>query len=170
MSEPFLGEIRVFAGNFAPVGWALCNGALVSIAENDALFSLIGTTYGGDGVSTFGLPDLRGSSPLHQGQGPGLTSHVIGERGGVEHVTLTTAQMPSHSHQPVYAATATGSAPASARWAAQSSAAYSDAVPNAQLAGDALLPAGGGQPHENMPPFLAVTYIIATYGIYPSQG
>lgn len=170
MSLPFLGEIRVFAGNFAPEGWALCDGAVVSIAQNDALFNLIGTTYGGDGVSTFGLPDLRGRSPLHQGQGLGLGYHGIGEQGGVEEVTLTTTQMPSHTHQAVYAATATATSPAAARWAAQASSAYSDAAPGAQLAGDALAPAGASQPHENMPPFVAVTYIIATSGIYPSQG
>lgn len=169
MSEPFVGEIRVFAGSFAPVGWALCNGALVSIAENDLLFSLIGTTYGGDGVSTFGLPDLRGRSPLHQGQGPGLGNHTIGETGGVEQVTLSVAQMAGHSHQATYAAAATSADPTGNRWAAQAAAAFSDAVPDAQLAGDALSPAGGNQPHENMPPYLAVTYIIALYGIYPTR-
>lgn len=171
MSEPFLGEIRVFAGNFAPSGWAFCDGSLLPISENDALYALIGTTYGGDGVSTFRLPDVRGRSPLHQGKGPRVTSnHVIGEQGGVEEVTLTALQMPAHSHQPTYAATATSTSPAAARWAAQGSSAYSDAAPAAQLAADALMPAGGGQSHENMLPFLAVSYIIALTGIFPSQG
>lgn len=170
MSEPFLGEVRVFAGSFAPSGWAFCDGSLVSIAENDALYALIGTTYGGDGVTTFGLPDLRGRSPLHQGQGPGMSNHVIGEHGGLEHVVLTTAELPSHNHQPLYTATATSTSPEQSHWAAQASSAFSDATANAQLAGDALLPAGGNQPHENMPPFLALAYIIALYGIFPSQG
>lgn len=168
MSEYYVGEIRPFAGNYAPVGWALCDGRLLSIAQYSTLYTLIGTTYGGDGQSTFALPDLRGRSAVHAGTVRDGT-YVLGQRGGVEHVTLTPSQLPVHSHAPISAGTATTSSPAQSRWAAQASFAYTDAAPNAQLAPDALSPAGGGQPHDNMPPFVAVTYIIATEGLFPPR-
>ncbi|WP_223585483.1 phage tail protein [Microbacterium sp. OVT16B] len=169
MSEYYIGEIRLFAGNFAPAGWAFCNGQLVSIAENETLYALIGTTYGGDGQTTFRLPDLQGRSAVHMGPRGGVGTYVIGQTGGAETVTLTSQQLPSHTHSAVYSATAGGTSPTQARWAAQSSNAYSDAASNATLAGNAISPAGGNLPHENMPPFVAVSYIIALYGIFPSQ-
>lgn len=168
MSEPFVGEIRIFAGDFAPSGWAFCDGSVQQIAGNEPLYTLIGTTYGGDGVSTFALPDLRGRSPLHAGTVPTGQSYVPGQSGGVEQVTLHPGQMPVHTHTATTAAGATSS-PEGARWAAQGASAYSDATPNAQLAADAVQPTGGSQPHENMPPFLAVSYIIALFGIFPSR-
>lgn len=169
MSEYYVGEIRLFAGNFAPAGWAFCNGQLVSIAENETLYALIGTTYGGDGQTTFALPDLQGRSAVHAGNRPGVGTYVIGQRAGVETVTLTQQQLPSHSHTASYSAAAGGTSPAQSRWAAQASNAYSDAAANATLAGDALAPSGGSQPHENMPPFVAISYIISLYGIFPTQ-
>ena len=173
MSNPYIGEIRLFAGSFAPDGWALCQGQLVAIAENDALFSLIGTTYGGDGEQTFGLPDLRGRVPIHQGSGPGLSQRFIGERAGAETVTLSAAQLPAHSHALVAtAAPASATAgPAAGVLATASVKLYGTGTPSTALANAAIAPASGGnQPHENMAPFLAVNYIIALYGIYPQQG
>lgn len=170
MSQPFIGEIRIFAGNFPPAGWAFCNGATLSIAENEALYALIGITYGGDGMTTFKLPDLQGRSPVHMGAQPGGSIHTIGQSGGVEQVTLTTAQLPSHTHQATSAAHATGTSPSGTRWAAQATNGYSDGSTASNLAADALRPAGGSQPHENMPPYLAVSYIISLYGIFPAQG
>ena len=169
MSTPFLAEIKMFAGNFAPLGWALCDGSLLSIAEYDALYALMGTTYGGDGITTFGLPDLRGRTPIHQGRGIGLSDRTLGEKGGTEAVTLLSTQMPSHRHDALHAATATSSSPSGTRWAAEASAGYSDAAPNAVLATGALAPAGGGQPHENMPPFVTVNFIIFLFGIFPTS-
>ena len=172
MSNPYVGEIRLFGGSFAPAGWALCQGQLVSIAENEVLFTLIGTTYGGDGQETFGLPDLRGRVPLHQGNGPGLSPRVIGERAGAETVTLSTQQLPAHSHTLV-ATTATASAtagPAAGVLATASVKLYGTGAPGTTLANAAIAPASGGnQPHENMAPFLAIHYIISLYGIFPSQ-
>src|SRR3954463_4050754 len=126
MSQPYVGVIRIFAGNFAPVNWAFCNGQLLAISENDALFALIGTTYGGDGQSTFGLPDLRSRVPIHQGQGPGLSNYVIGQNGGVETVTLTVQQIPVHTHVPVCRAAGSDSPnPANAVWGAADATQYS---------------------------------------------
>lgn len=170
MSVPYFGEIRIFGGNFAPQGWVLCDGSLLPISENEALYTLIGTTYGGDGVTTFGVPDLRGRAPIGQGQGPGLSNRVIGQSGGVEQVTLTVPQMPAHTHIPVAATTASQTTPEGGVWAAQSAAAYSDAAPDTPLAAAALLSAGGNLPHENMPPYVTVNYIIAVGGIFPTQG
>lgn len=172
MSNPYIGEIRLFAGNFAPLGWAFCQGQLVSIAENDALFSLIGTIYGGDGQQSFGLPDLRGRVPVHQGNGSGLSPRVIGERAGTETVTLTTAQLPTHSHSLV-ATSASASAtagPAGGVLASASVKVYGSGAPTTPMATAAIAPtSGGGQPHENMAPFLALNYIISLFGIYPTQ-
>lgn len=164
MSESYLGEIRMFAGNFAPQGWALCNGQLLSIAEFDTLFSLIGTTYGGDGQTTFAVPDLRGRAPLHMS-----TTYPIGARGGTETVTLTTNQMPVHAHIPTATTnTAEFTTPANNIWAQGSYASYAATnAPDAPMSPNAVVAAGGSQPHENMMPSLAVSYIISLYGYYP---
>ncbi len=173
MGTPYIGEIRMFAGNFAPAGWELCEGQLLSISENEALFTLIGTTYGGDGQSTFALPDLRGRLPVHQGSGPGVSNRVIGETGGTETVTLTTSQIPAHSHVP-QAVTTTGQAdPTNRIWAASPNSAPVYAVgpvsPDAPMSNGLVGTVGGSQPHENMQPYLCVSFIISLYGIYPSQ-
>lgn len=172
MSTPYIGEIRLFAGSFAPLGWALCQGQLLAIAENETLFNLIGTTYGGDGEQSFGLPDLRGRVPIHQGAGPGRSPRFIGELGGTEAVTLSDAQLPAHSHT-VFATTAPASAtagPAGGVLATASVPLYGSTVSGTTLAPAAITPASGGnQPHENMAPFLALNYIISLYGIFPQQ-
>lgn len=163
----FLGEIRLFAGNFAPMGWAFCDGSLLSISQNTALFSLIGTTYGGDGISTFGLPDLRSRVPIHAGPG-----YPLGQSGGVEAVTLTTAQLPAHTHLPrVSSAAGTQTSPAGNVWASGSGFPYAapSVAPNVTLDPAAVQPSGGGQPHDNMVPFLAINFIIAMNGIFPSS-
>lgn len=169
MSNPFIGEIRMFGGTFAPAGWAFCSGQLMAISQNDALFTLIGTTYGGDGQETFGLPDLQGRIPMHQGPG-----FVIGEKAGSETVTLTTQQIPSHSHPPTCQTAVGSQAPTNGVWAtttAASSTIYSNAAPTAGLNfnASAVAPAGGSQPHENMMPYLVVSFIISLFGIFPSQ-
>lgn len=167
MGSPYIGEIRMVGFNFAPQGWMLCQGQSLSIAEYDTLFSLIGTTYGGDGQNTFNLPDLASRVPIHMGQGAGLSSRIIGASGGVESVTLSTQQIAAHSHTP--AAKVAGSAPTPANnvWGGWSSAQYSDQVPNAQM-GNAVQLAGGNQPHDNMLPFLVINFIISLFGIYPT--
>lgn len=171
MANPYVGEIRLFAGNFAPNGWALCQGQLMAIAENIVLFQLIGTTYGGDGQNTFALPDLSGRVPVHQGQGPGLSPRVIGEKGGTETVTLTAAQMPAHSHTLVASSAAAQAAagPSGSVLAATSVNLYDTNPPTTAMAGAAIGPAGGSQPHENRAPFVAMNYIISLFGIFPSQ-
>ena len=166
MSNNYLGEIRMFGGNFAPVGWALCQGQLLAISENEALFNLIGTTYGGDGQSTFALPDLRGRLPVEVG-----TGFALAQSGGAETVTLTSSQMPTHSHFP-HASTNPGDAgsPNGAVWATTSGpAAYATTGALAQMDAAAVGAAGGSQPHDNMPPFLCVNFIIALEGLFPSQ-
>lgn len=177
MDTPILGSITLFAGNFAPRGWALCNGQILSIAQNSALFSLLGTTYGGNGTSTFALPDLRGRAPIHWGQGPGLTNRVIGEASGSENVTLLSTQMPQHTHL-VAASTATATQPApTGNLLAVSTDAGVGGTPsnfieptaNTTMAPNMIQPAGGNQPHNNMQPYLAITYIIALEGIFPSR-
>ena len=168
--DSFLGEIRMFGGNFAPVGWALCNGQLLPIAENDALYALIGTTYGGDGQSTFGLPDLRGRVPLHQGTNQGNT-YPMGQSGGQESIILTSQTTPSHTHQLSAAQTGTVDSPANAFLAPNPVATV------LQFGGDEpvpyppnlVTPQGGSQPHENLQPFLCVNFIISLEGIFPSQ-
>ena len=165
MSTPYLGEIRLFAGNFAPVGWALCQGQLLAISENDALFTLLGTTYGGDGQSTFALPNLSSRIPVHQGSG-----YVLGQAAGSETVTLVSAHLPSHGHQVNAVAGQGGTAsPSNAVWAAGSIAAYSDTSPTATMNPAAIAPSGGNQPHDDMLPYLVINFIIALEGIYPSQ-
>lgn len=170
---PYIGEIRMFAGSFAPVGWAFCDGQVVPISENDALFTVLGTTYGGDGQETFALPDLRGRSPLHTGTSARWgTRYEPGERGGVESVTLSTQQIPRHAHRPQAAvAAATGTSPAGAVWAASTTAAFvpSTGPQSTALAADAVGAAGGSQPHENRHPVLAVSFIISLYGDFPQE-
>jgi len=170
MSDPYIGEIRMFAGNFAPLGWEMCNGQLLSIADNDTLFVLLGTTYGGDGVNTFALPDLRGRAAVHQGQLPGGGSYTLGQQGGAASVTLQTAHLPSHTHPAIASTSAATTASISgAIVAAWPDSPYSDAAPVAQLAPAAVAAAGGSQPHDNMPPYLVVNHIISLYGVFPSR-
>ncbi len=173
MSEPFIAEIRIFAGNFAPRGWAFCNGQLLPIAQNTALFSLIGATYGGDGRTTTALPDLQGRAPMHPGRGPGLTSRRLGEKGGVETITLSEAQMPQHAHSLQGTnAPASSNAPGATSALARSgggTAFKQGATADATLDTGALLPTGGSQPHNNMAPYLAMNFIIALVGLYPSR-
>jgi microcystin-dependent protein len=170
MSSPYVGEIRMFGGNFAPAGWMFCEGQLLPITDYETLFNLIGTTYGGDGQSTFALPDLRGRVPIHMGSN-GVTNYTLAQNGGVEQVTLTLTQVPSHSHVPVgSSATAGASSPAGATWAAESTEKpYSALAPSSQMAAGSLGSGGGSQPHDNMLPFLAVSFIISLFGIFPSQ-
>ncbi len=176
MSEPFLAEIKIFAGNFAPRGWAFCDGQLLPIAQNTALFSLIGTTYGGDGRTTTALPNLKGRAPMHPGRGPGLTARRLGEKGGVETATLTEAQIPNHTHTlrgntnpaTVFAADATMALARSVGGNAYNSEAAATA-PRVAMANGSLEPTGGGQAHNNMQPFLTLNFIIALVGLYPSR-
>jgi microcystin-dependent protein len=171
MSDPYVGEIRMFAGNFAPLGWAFCDGSLLPIAENDVLFTLIGTTYGGDGQQTFGLPDLRGRIPIHMGQGT-VSSFVIGQNGGSESVTLTTNSLPVHPHSfNGTTSTASATSPANAVVASPTTIdLYRPATaPNTNLNASALSQTGGSQPHDNTQPFLCVSFIISLFGIFPSQ-
>lgn len=171
MSEPFIGEIRMFGGNFAPRGWELCNGQLLSIAANTALFSILGTTYGGDGRTTFGLPNLQGRVPMHWGNGPGLSMRVPGETGGAETVTLVATQIPAHSHALVAGTgTPTTADPAGAVLPTGSSRIYAPAGGAAAMAAASIGNTGGSQPHTNMQPYQTVTFIIALEGIYPSRG
>jgi len=166
MGEPFVGEIRMFGGNFPPSGWAFCSGQLMPISENDTLFNLIGTTYGGDGQETFGLPDLQGRIPIHQGSG-----FVIGQKAGEESVTLTTNQIPGHSHVPTCQSTnAPASPPANGVWATTpSQLIYSSNAPATPMNAGISTIAGGSQPHDNMMPYLVVSFIISLFGVFPSQ-
>jgi microcystin-dependent protein len=170
MAQPYVGEIRMFAGNFAPAGWMFCAGQLLPISENETLFQLIGTTYGGDGQSTFALPDLRSRVPIHQGTGPGGSTHIIGEMGGVETVTLTTQQIPAHSHPLlVSTAVATNSNPAgSVPGESPSVTLYLEEAPSVIMNASAIAPTGGSQPHTNVQPFQCVNFIISQFGIFPS--
>lgn len=164
MSQPYIGEIRLFGGTFNPAGWAKCNGQLVPISENDALFILLGTTYGGDGENTFALPDMQSRLPLHVGNG-----FTLGQTGGVESVTLTTNQMPSHTH-PVMCNTNGNSNtadPANSIWNGSDVTQYSNAGVTGQMFSPNLDIAGGNQPHENLQPYLCVTFIISLFGIFP---
>lgn len=166
MSSPFIGEIRMFGGNFAPAGWAFCDGSLQQIAQNDALFSLIGTTYGGDGQTTFALPDLRSRVPVHVGPG-----FVLAQTGGAETVTLTTSQIPAHSHVPqCNAGNGNAQGPGGGVWAQPSTGTiYSDVAPSLGMDPAAIQSAGGSQPHDNMVPFLVVNFILSLFGVFPSQ-
>ena len=172
MSQPFIAEIRIFAGNFAPRGWAFCNGQLLPIVQNTALFSLIGTIYGGDGRTTTALPNLRARAPMHPGSGPGLTTRRLGENGGAQTVTLTESQMPAHSHA-FRAADETGEdRPAVDRALARSTGGnlyQTNAANLVSLHPDALAADGGGQAHNNEQPSLTLNFIIALVGIFPSR-
>ena len=171
MSEPFVGEIRMFAGNFAPRGWAFCDGQLLAVSQNDALFSLLGTIYGGDGRTTFGLPDLRGRVPIHAGSGPGLSPRRLGAKAGTENVTLTVNQLPSHSHTPsVSTAAGTENNPQGKFLGASPTVRVfrpenQDQVMNT----NATTHIGGSRSHTNLQPFLCINFIIALFGIYPSR-
>jgi microcystin-dependent protein len=181
MSEPFIAEIKIFAGDFAPRGWAFCDGQLLPIAENTALFSLIGTTYGGDGRNTTALPNLKGRAPMHPGRGPGLTARKLGDRVGSPTVTLTEAQIPSHTHEPWNNGGAVPTSPDPAnRWPSRHVDAANSSTPVEQVYKEnptldatfnpaQLATAGGGRAHTNMQPYLALNYIIALAGLYPSR-
>jgi microcystin-dependent protein len=172
MSQPYTGEIFLFAGTFAPQSFAMCDGQLVPISQNEALFFLIGTTYGGDGESNFALPDLRGRVPVHQGTGADGRTYVIGQTGGVENVTLLTQQMPSHSHAANAGLIGNQVSPGSAFWSTDplgNTAAYSTQLASTAMAADAIDPIGGNQPHPNRQPYLGLNYVIALYGIFPTQ-
>lgn len=169
--DPFVAEIRIFPFNFAPKGWAWCDGQLLPISQNTALFSLLGTTYGGDGKSNFALPDMQGNAPMHPGQGPGLSLHDLGETGGSETVTLLESEIPAHSH--AYRASA---ADATTRIAAGQQPAttlglslYGPSPANVSLSPIAIAPAGGDQPHNNMQPYLTFYFNIALQGVYPPR-
>ena len=172
-TQPYVGEIAIFCGNFAPAGWAFCDGNCLPISEFDTLFQLIGTTYGGDGEFSFCLPDLRGRAPLHPGGSPGLSNYILAETGGVEEVTLTTQQIPTHNHQlsvstaPGTTAAPQGGVPAdggngSAQYTPETASLLKQPAKN-------MGTVGGSQPHENMQPYLVVNYIISLYGVFPSQ-
>jgi microcystin-dependent protein len=170
MSEPFVGEIRMFAGNFAPRGWAFCDGQLLAVSQNDALFSLFGTTYGGDGRTTFGLPDMRGRVPIHAGAGPGLTNRRLGAKGGSEKVTLTVNQMPSHTHQlKASTQTADDAAPGGKVTAQSDTRLYINDTPVVAMNGASITNVGGSGSHDNMIPFLCIHFIVALFGVYPSR-
>lgn len=173
MPQPYIGEIRLFAGNFAPVGWAFCDGQTLPISENETLFQLIGTTYGGDGEETFNLPDLRGRAPKHMGTAPGASNnYVIGEFGGAEEITLSVQQIPNHRHA-LLAATGSGTTAdpnGNILASSPSSATYVDGVtPGDALAATSLTGRGGSLPHDNRMPYLVVNHIISLFGVFPSQ-
>ncbi len=173
-SGPFVAELRPFPFNFAPRGWAQCDGQLLPISQNTALFSLLGTTYGGNGQTTFALPDLRGRLPLHQGQGPGLSLRSRGENGGAETVTLQTGEIASHQHAVAATGTFTtknpgGDVPAPAPAPATDPKMYGD-TPNTPMHASTIQPAGGGVPHDNLAPYLGLNWCIALQGIFPPRG
>lgn len=170
MATQFIGAIRMFGGNFAPRGHASCNGQLLAISQNDALFALIGTIYGGDGVSTFALPNMQSRVPVHQGNLSGGGSYSIGQMSGTEEITLVQSQMPIHAHQALgNASDGSQTSPANNFWGLSTSNVYSTNIPAATLNPGAIGNAGGNQPHENMLPFLCINFIIALEGIFPSQ-
>jgi microcystin-dependent protein len=171
MAEAFVAEIRIFGFNFAPRGWAFCDGQILPISQNTALFSLLGVNYGGNGQSTFGLPDLRERFALHQGQGPGLSQRFVGESGGQASVSLLASEMPAHGHALQTALSPTTAAPAGAALAptANGTAVYRSGTANAQMAAASVTAAGSGQPHENRQPLLGLNFCIALQGIFPPR-
>jgi microcystin-dependent protein len=175
MGQPYIGEIRMFAGSFAPAGWATCSGQLMPISENDALFTLIGTTYGGDGQETFGLPDLQGRLPNHMGQGPNIgNNYQIGEKGGTESVTLTTNQIPAHNHTVSGTDTSQTNSPENAIFATVTSTqagvlGYAAPPPSTALVATTIQGSGGSAPHNNIQPTLCILYIISLFGVFPTQ-
>jgi microcystin-dependent protein len=166
MAQPYVGEIRMFAGNFAPAGWMFCEGQLLPISENETLFQLLGTTYGGNGQSTFALPDLRGRIPIHQGGG-----FILAENGGVEQVTLTVSQIPSHTHAAIVSNSVSAETNPTNNMPSQSTQAtlYFEDSPNVNMAANMIGPVGGSQPHTNMQPYLCVDFIISLFGLFPTQ-
>lgn len=172
MSEPFLGEIRIYPYNFAPRNWAFCQGQLLAISQNTALFSLLGTTYGGNGITTFGLPDLQGRVPVHVGQGPGLSPYDLGQEGGSETVTLTSSQLAPHPH-PANCLTANGNQyqPDNGVWSADAglNPQYGTTKAAGTMAPNIIGPSGNGQPHNNIQPYQTLNYCIALQGIYPQR-
>jgi microcystin-dependent protein len=173
MADPFVAEIRIFGFNFPPTGWAFCNGQLMPISQNTALFSLLGTTYGGDGKSTFALPDLQGSAPMHPGQGPGLSLHDLGETGGSETVTLLESEMPAHTHSMrcnTQDPADVGLVNPDAAFAQATGGTPYQTSSNTQLAPQALAPAGGSLPHNNLMPYLTLNFCIALQGVFPPRG
>jgi microcystin-dependent protein len=171
MATPYVSEIKMFGGNFAPVGWMFCSGQTLPISENETLFNLIGTTYGGDGQQTFNLPNLQSRVPIHQGTGPGIgINHQLGEMGGTESVTLTTNQIPIHSHAPSANSVGGSDSPSGNIWGASTTGKpYSSLNPVTAMNNTMVAPAGGNQPHDNMIPFLCVSYIISLFGVFPNQ-
>jgi len=164
MSEPYVGEIRMFAGNFAPAGWMFCNGQLLPISEYETLFNLIGTTYGGDGQSTFGLPDLRGRLPVHMGSG-----FVLSQNGGAETVTLTTSTIPTHTHTVLATTNPNTVSLPGGNFLASGPDIYDQNVAGTSTMAAAIGPVGGSQPHDNFQPYLCVSFIISLFGVFPSQ-
>jgi microcystin-dependent protein len=172
MADPFVAEMRIFPFNFPPTGWAFCNGQLLPLSQNTALFSLLGTTYGGDGKSTFGLPNMQGNSPMQPGQGPGLSLHNLGDDGGSDTVTLLQTQMPAHGHQlmaTVNAADANTPGPAMAYARATGNAYKATTTSLTPFNSNAISPAGGNQPHNNLMPYLTLNFCIALQGIFPPR-
>lgn len=176
MSDCFIGEIRIFAGNYAPRGWALCNGQLLPLTQNTALYSLLGTTYGGDGKSTFALPNLQGRAPLHPGTGPGLTQRTLGQAGGSPTVSLLESHLPAHTHTPMgdgNGGTASTGEPTNNVWGSATSrggaSMYTDNGARLPMSPYALDPAGGSLPHNNMQPYLGLNFIIALQGVFPQR-
>jgi len=170
MAQPYVGEIRMFAGNFAPAGWMFCEGQLLPISENETLFQLIGTTYGGDGKSTFALPDLQGNVPMQQGQGAGLSLRDLGETSGVENVTLLESEIPAHNHVMNSTNDDANNTQPAGRYFGRGQPVY--VAPNnlQTMAGQCVAPNGGGLPHNNMQPYLTLNYCIALQGIFPPRG
>ena len=176
MSDQFVAEIRIFPFNFPPTGWALCNGQLMPLSQNTALFALLGTTYGGDGKSTFALPDMQGNAPMQPGQGQGLSLRDLGEIGGTQTVTLLTSEIPAHAHSIGNAVNVNGDSPSPVgRVFAESAAGrglaafYQPAPPTGKINPNSLLPTGGSQPHNNMQPYLTLNFCIALQGIFPQR-
>lgn len=170
MAEPFVAEIRIFAGNFAPTGWAACDGQLMPISQNTALFSLLGTTYGGDGRSTFALPDLQGRAPMQPGQGPGRPDRQLGESGGADSVTLGDVAMPAHTHA-FFASSAVAATkdPQGNLFARSNEDAYAQSGTLFTMSTQVLSESGGGQPHNNLQPYLVLNFIIALQGVFPPR-
>jgi microcystin-dependent protein len=166
VAQPYVGEIRMFAGNFAPAGWMFCEGQLLPISENETLFQLIGTTYGGDGQSTFALPDLRGRIPLHQGD-----PFILAETGGAEQITLTVSQIPAHSHPLLASLNNAGGSVPTGNLTGQVGATqiYREVPPGSPMSASSMTPTGGSQPHTNFQPYLCIDFIISLFGIFPSQ-
>jgi microcystin-dependent protein len=171
MADPFVAEIRIFAGNFPPKGWAFCNGQILPISQNTALFSLLGTTYGGNGQSTFALPNLQGSAAMHPGQGPGLSQRFLGEQAGTQSVTLLTTEMPIHNHNALPKSSLSNSqTPAGQAWAGSTLAKqYTSTAPNVTMNVQAIGITGSSFPHNNLQPYLVLNFIIALQGVYPPR-